>query len=56
MSEPNLKLPNAPIIEAVIDIDCDMPLGYSITDIETVARDLFRDIKVSYPILTRAQD
>lgn len=46
MSEPNLKLPNAPIIEAVIDIDCDMPLGYSITDIETVARDLFRD---SYP-------
>jgi len=30
MSESELKLANAPIVEAVIDIDCDMPLGFDL--------------------------
>lgn len=46
MSEQNLKLRNAPIIEAVIDIDCDMPPTLDIKVLEEPARDQFRD---TYP-------
>lgn len=42
MSEQDLKLRNAPIIEAVIDIDCDMPPGLDIKELEEPARNRFR--------------
>lgn len=46
MDEQVLKLPNAPIVEAVIDIDCDMPPTLDIKELEKPARDQFRD---TYP-------
>ena len=42
MSDPKLKLANAPIIEAILDVDCDMPPGQQIASLEKVARDAFR--------------
>ena len=36
------RLKNAPIIEAVLDIDCDMPAGFSLMALETKARESFR--------------
>jgi len=38
MSEPEFKLANAPIVEAVLDIDCDMPPGQQITSLEDPGR------------------
>ena len=46
MVEQELKLRNAPIIEAVIDIDCDMPPSLDIKNLEEPARNRFRD---TYP-------
>ena len=43
MSEPELKLAKAPIVEAVIDIDCDMPPVFDLAALETGAREAFRD-------------
>ena len=48
VSEQHLKLAKAPIVEAVIDIDCDMPPTLDIKELERPARDLFRD---TYPKL-----
>lgn len=38
-----LKLDNPPIVEAVLDIDCDMTPGWDLGTIEADARDAFRD-------------
>lgn len=46
MSESEFKLPNPPIVEAVIDIECDLPPGQLIADLEERALGVFRD---SYP-------
>lgn len=46
MSNGALKLPNPPIVEAVLDIECDMPPGWQIAEVETKAREVFR---VRYP-------
>ena len=43
MSESELKLTNAPIVEAVIDIDCDMPPGFELVALEQSASGAFRD-------------
>lgn len=42
MSEPELKLANAPIVEAVLDIDCDMPPGFDLAALEEPARQALR--------------
>ncbi len=42
MSDTALKLANAPIIEAVLDIDCDMPPGQQFAALEKSARDALR--------------
>ncbi len=39
MSEPKLKLRNAPIVEAVLDIDCDMPPSFDLKKLEASARE-----------------
>ncbi|MGA2261325.1 MAG: TIGR04255 family protein [Acidobacteriota bacterium] len=41
MSESELKLARAPIVEAVIDIDCDMPPGFDLAKLEGLAREAF---------------
>jgi uncharacterized protein (TIGR04255 family) len=41
MSEPVQRLPNAPIVEAVVDFDCVMPPGQDITALEVPARDAY---------------
>jgi len=43
MNEPSLSLSRAPIVEAVLDIDCDMPLAMEVAALENQARDLYRD-------------
>ncbi len=43
MSEPEFNFPKAPIVEAVLDIECDMPPGLKIASLEGAARDRFRD-------------
>jgi len=42
MPEPR-TLPKPPIVEAVVDIDCDMPPGQDLPALEAPARDAFRD-------------
>jgi uncharacterized protein (TIGR04255 family) len=42
MSKTELKLSKAPIVEAVLDIDCDMPPGFDLIAIEGPAREAFR--------------
>lgn len=42
ITESQFKLTKPPIVEAVLDIDCDMPPGFSLADLETRARDTFR--------------
>jgi len=43
MSENQFRLPKAPIIEAVLDIDCDMPPGNDIAKLESPAHELLRE-------------
>ncbi len=43
MSNPGLRLSHAPIVEAVLDLDCDMPPGQDIADLEVPAREGLRD-------------
>lgn len=43
MSEPELKLANPPIVEAVVDIDCDMPPAFDLVALETPACAAYRD-------------
>lgn len=46
MSEVNLSFPNPPIVEAVVDVDCDLPTAFNLVDLEGPAQAAFRD---SYP-------
>ena len=43
MSDCLLELKTAPIVEAVLDVDCDMPPGFDLAVLETPSRDAFRD-------------
>ena len=42
VSELELKLTKAPIVEAVLDIDCDMPPAFDVAALEESVRDAFR--------------
>jgi uncharacterized protein (TIGR04255 family) len=46
MEASTLRLKNAPIIEAILDIDCDMPPTQDLKALETAAREAYRP---SYP-------
>lgn len=46
--EHGLKLAKAPIVEAVLDIDCDMRPDFDLSTTEAAARDAYRD---AYPKL-----
>jgi uncharacterized protein (TIGR04255 family) len=48
MTESKLKLSNPPIVEAVLDIECDLPPGLQIAALQERALNVFRD---SYPKL-----
>lgn len=50
MSESEFHLGNAPIIEAVLDIDCVLPTSFKLEDVEVAARDSFRS---EYPKLKK---
>jgi len=41
MSEPELKLAKAPIVEAVVDVDCDMPPAFDLAALEQRSREAF---------------
>lgn len=43
MNESEFRLSKAPIIEAVLDIECDMPPGQRLASLEATGRDIFRD-------------
>lgn len=43
MSTPELRLPNAPIVEAVLDIGCDLAPGLDLAALEGPARERFQD-------------
>ncbi len=43
-SEEHFQLDDAPIIEAVVDIDCDMPPDFSLATIEAEAKNRFSDV------------
>jgi uncharacterized protein (TIGR04255 family) len=43
MSEPEFKLPNPPIVEAVLDIDYDMRPGLKVAELEPAVRERFKD-------------
>lgn len=40
---PEFKISNAPIVEAVLDVDCDMPPGFDLAAFEERMRDAFRE-------------
>jgi uncharacterized protein (TIGR04255 family) len=40
---PPLRLRNPPIVEAVLDIECDLPPGFDLPALETLLRERFRD-------------
>jgi uncharacterized protein (TIGR04255 family) len=42
----DVKLGNPPIVEAVVDLDCDMAPGWDLGSLESAALDAFRE---SYP-------
>jgi uncharacterized protein (TIGR04255 family) len=46
MDQTKLQLLKAPIVEAVLDIDCDLPPAFDLPGAEARARDLFR---AAYP-------
>jgi uncharacterized protein (TIGR04255 family) len=50
MGEADLSLSKPPIVEAVLDIECDMPAGYDVAQLEDPARDAYRD---RYPTLRK---
>jgi len=43
MSENSLKLTRAPIIEAIVDIDCDMPPKFDLAEHEAAAKEAFSE-------------
>ena len=47
MNAPLLKLPNPPIVEAVLDIECDLPPDQQLTALEAPAREVYTD---RYPL------
>lgn len=49
-NEAPLKLAHAPIVEAVVDIRCDMPPAFDLAALESLAQDTFRD---HYPKLQK---
>lgn len=48
MSASPLKLKNPPIVEAVLDIECDNPPGFEVSTVEEAARNVFLE---TYPKL-----
>lgn len=50
MNDTEFKLLKPPIIEAVLDIDCDMPPGFDLAALEGPSRERFRD---QYPKFRR---
>jgi uncharacterized protein (TIGR04255 family) len=42
--------PHPPIVEVIVDIDCELPPGVNLADLETSARDSLRD---GYPQLQK---
>ena len=50
MNDTKFQLLKAPIIEAVLDIDCDLPPAFDLDALEKPSRDLFRD---KYPQLRK---
>ncbi|CAN5806802.1 hypothetical protein BH11VER1_BH11VER1_03280 [soil metagenome] len=47
MNENSLKLTAAPIVEAVVDIECDMPPKFDLVALEDAAREAYQD---KYPL------
>lgn len=47
MTEAPFKLKNAPIVEAVLDFDCDMPLGFNLSSLENACQER---LNPDYPI------
>lgn len=43
MNQSDLKLPNPPIVEAVLDIECDLPPGQQLAALEEPARNVLCD-------------
>ncbi len=43
MSKPDHTVPNPPIVEAVFDVECDLPPGQEIAGLEGLTRQCFRD-------------
>ena len=43
MSAPNLKLLHPPIVEAVLDVDCDMSPAFDLAALEKASREAFQD-------------
>lgn len=43
MTDVYPKLPNPPIVEAIVDFDCDVPPNVALKDLEQSARDAFRE-------------
>lgn len=43
MNGTEFKLPNPPIVEAILDVDCDLPPGQKLTELESLARDRYKD-------------
>ncbi len=43
MSAPNFKLLHPPIVEAVLDVDCDMSPAFDLVALEKASREAFRD-------------
>lgn len=43
MTQSDFKLPNPPIVEAVLDIECDLPPGQQLAALEEPARKIFGD-------------
>ena len=41
LDSSSVKLRNPPIVEAVIDVDCDLPAGFDLAGLETAARAQF---------------
>lgn len=48
MSEPELRLSKPPIVEAVVDVNCDMRPGFDLGSLEATVREAFR---AEYPKL-----
>ena len=43
MNAPVFRLRNAPIVEAVFDIECDLPPGFDLAALEAHSRERFKD-------------